>query len=228
MTLQVNQTGVMGSDFLPLFVAVPITSFRAPKAREYLETLPCPPPATVYGMLLSLVGEEDRCVHEGAQLAIGLTTQLSYSSILRTIWRIKDKKNGPGIGSNKRPDFQEILTGLEMLVMVRAGSNEDRSLKERLEEAFTNPENVERFGGLSLGESTYLVDEIRYWRMGDPDSATMLVKDLNGDLTLPVWVDHVGSKDTVFEHYSLVTTGLDSIGSEPRYWTTIKSTSRAK
>src|SRR6202044_1447868 len=40
-----------------VFVSAPVASFRVPQAREYWETLPCPPPATVYGMLLSAVGE---------------------------------------------------------------------------------------------------------------------------------------------------------------------------
>lgn len=53
-----------------------------------------------------------------------------------------------------------------------------------------------RFGGLSLGESTHLVDEVNYF---DDDSTregiVFLLAD-RGRLTLPVWVDHVGSEGT--------------------------------
>ena len=41
-------------DPLALYLSAPVASFRVPQAREYLETFPCPPPATVYGALLSL------------------------------------------------------------------------------------------------------------------------------------------------------------------------------
>jgi len=43
---------------LGIRVTVPIACFRKGLAREYLETEPLPPPATCYGFLLSLVGEE--------------------------------------------------------------------------------------------------------------------------------------------------------------------------
>jgi CRISPR-associated protein Cas5t len=62
---------------------------------------------------------------------------------------------------------------------------------------------IDRFGGLSLGESTHLVDEI--WLL-DPAheerlrnrTAQMYVLEPRGLLTLPVWVDHVGGAKTRF------------------------------
>ncbi|MHC5777600.1 CRISPR-associated protein Cas5 [Nostoc sp.] len=42
---------------LILYLDVPFTTFRESHAREMGKTYPVPPPATVYGMLLSLVGE---------------------------------------------------------------------------------------------------------------------------------------------------------------------------
>ena len=41
------------STTLALFISAPIAGFRAPQAREYLESFPCPPPATVYAPRLS-------------------------------------------------------------------------------------------------------------------------------------------------------------------------------
>ena len=43
---------------LCLFVDVPMSSFRPMWSREYQETYPAPPPSTIYGMLLSLIGVE--------------------------------------------------------------------------------------------------------------------------------------------------------------------------
>src|SRR3990172_4206493 len=108
---------------LALYVSVPIAAFRAPYAREYLETLPCPPPATVYGMLLSLVGEEHRRAHIGAELAVALLSQPALSTVLRTSWRLKTA-GPPGLGANKRPDYQELLTGVRLAVWVRPGGSE--------------------------------------------------------------------------------------------------------
>lgn len=70
------------------------------------------------------------------------------------------------------------------------------SLEQRTSEALTHPEQVERFGGLSFGESTHLVDEVKSFN-GDASrvGATFLLAD-QGRLTLPVWVDHVGSEGT--------------------------------
>src|SRR5215207_9386739 len=76
-------------DGVALFVSVPIAAFRAPYAREYLETLPCPPPATVYGMLLSLVGEENRRTHIGADVATAMLSEPALSTVIRTSWRLK-------------------------------------------------------------------------------------------------------------------------------------------
>ncbi len=39
-----------------LFVDAPICSFRPNWSREYQDTYPIPPPSTLHGMLLSLVG----------------------------------------------------------------------------------------------------------------------------------------------------------------------------
>lgn len=191
-------------EILKLFVSVPITCLKPSRAREYFETLPCPSPATVYGVLLSLVGEEDRRIHIGTEIAIGLIGETEVSTVLRTAWRIKSKKSDPGLGDNKRPDFQELLTGLKLAVWLRPGSDQGKpTLFQRVRDAFSNPASISRYGGLSLGESTHLIDTIRPWRDTDPEPERMLVPDPDGDLSLPVWVDHVGSERTVFNQYRL-------------------------
>lgn len=197
---------------LSLYVSVPVASFRVPQAREYFETLPCPPPSTVYGMLLSMVGEPDRLRHIGAEVAIALLSEPEQSVVLRTLWRVKDKKKGPGIDNNKRPDFQELLTGVRLAVWVRPGSGEaGPRLSDRIEETLAMPARTGRFGGLSLGESAHLVDEARYLRPVDGTQCRLLVKDLQGDLALPVWPDHVGSKGTRWGQYRLIHSAMPGL-----------------
>ncbi|ALA57933.1 type I-MYXAN CRISPR-associated protein Cas5/Cmx5/DevS [Nitrospira moscoviensis] len=209
---------------MALYVSIPIASFRAPQAREYFETLPCPPPSTVYGMLLSLVGEPDRLHHVGAQIAIALLSVPERSVVLRTLWRVKTRKYGPGIGENRRPDFQELLTAVRLAVWVRPGTTEASSprLADRVRATLNRPAEINRFGGLCLGESTHLVDEIRSLRPADFQESRFLVRDRKGDLALPVWPDHVGSARTKWQQYRLVTRHL-SQGPEEAAWTPILS-----
>jgi CRISPR-associated protein Cas5t len=193
-------------DSLHLYAAVPIAGFRVAQAREYWETYPCPPPATVYGMLLALVGEQNRLVHRGAQVAVAMLAQPPVSTILRTLWRVKSFEFGPGQGSNKRPDFQELLTDVRVSIWLRAGNDQEQpTLLERVDNAMRSPTTIIRYGGLSLGESTCLVNEIRPWRKTDPSKGDLLETTDHGDLSLPVWPDHVGSRGTRWAQYRLTT-----------------------
>ena len=195
---------------LHLYVSVPVAGFRVAQAREYWETYPCPPPSTVYGMLLSLVGEPNRLAHEGTEVALSLVSGPRLSVALRTLWRTKETKVGPGLGNNKRPDFQELLSDIRLSVWVRGGRDgATPSLVERLTSAFRTPGSVDRFGGLSLGESTHLVDEVRPWLGGDPTRGLTLLRDEQGDVSLPVWPDHVGSQGTRWGQYKLQETAID-------------------
>ena len=58
---------------------------------------------------------------------------------------------------------------------------------------------MSRYGGLCLGESTHLVDEVRSYpvpgRDGSGEGLAFLEEPV-GRLSLPVWVDHVGSAGT--------------------------------
>lgn len=187
-----------------LYVSVPVACFRVPRAVEYFETFPVPPPATVYGMLLSMCGEVNRRVHEGAQVAIALLAEPSYSAVLRMMWRVKTNKRGLGLGNNRSPDYQELLTGVQFAVWIRTGPTEsaDVPLTSRVRTALATPDQVHRFGGLSLGESTHLVDEIK--ELGDQIfKGRLLMAQDEGDLSLPIWPDHVGS-NTQWGQYRLL------------------------
>jgi CRISPR-associated protein Cas5t len=145
-------------------------------------------------MLLSMVGEVNRRVHEGAEIAIALLSEPSYSVVLRTLWRVKDRGEGPGLGNNRRPDFQELLTDVRLAVWVRGGDGEtsETPLSERVKNSLAQPGSISRFGGLSLGESAHLVDEIATLKQ-KTESGRLLVAEDDGDLSLPIWPDHVGS-----------------------------------
>lgn len=203
----------MAGEALALYVSVPVAAFREPYAREYLTTLACPPPATVYGMLLSIAGEQRRMTHAGAEVAVALLSAPARSTVIRTSWRLKSLGVPAGLGANKRPDYQELLTDVRLAVWIRTSEAEraERPLVERVRAAVDGEESPERFGGLALGESTHLVDEVRRLRPGDPMEGRLLVRDPAGDLALPVWVDHVGSAGTRWGQYRLVTGRLDGV-----------------
>jgi CRISPR-associated protein Cas5t len=190
---------------LGLKVTVPVACFRKGFAREFWESEDLPPPATCYGFLLSLVGETDRRRHVGVRVSPALLPRVGpavrspwpeRSTVLRTLWRLKKLPLGsPG---NTRPDLQELLTGVRLAVWL--DSSEETAggptLEQRVAEALDHPERVDRFGGLSLGESTHLVDEVGRLRGDEPGPARAYLLSDRGRLSLPVWVDHVGSAGT--------------------------------
>jgi CRISPR-associated protein Cas5t len=180
-------------------------------------------------MLLSMVGEVNRRAHEGAEIAVALLSEPRYSVVLRTLWRVKDKNSGPGLGTNRRPDFQELLTDIQLAIWVRKGVEEgsDTSLARRVERAVDNPATVSRFGGLSLGESTHLVDSVSRLRSQDLRGRLLIAAD-DGDLSLPIWPDHVGSA-TTWGQYRLVETVLtDESLQAGAAWTVIKRETHAR
>jgi len=197
---------------LGLHVTVPIACFRKGLAREFLETEPLPPPATCYGFLLSLVGEVDRNRHVGCRVTAGLIGGTQTSVVLRTVWRVKEKATSQGSGTNARPDYQQLLAGdgamspfVELVIWLDSSteSNDGETLESRVHIALdpTRRHTIQRFGGLSLGESTHMVDSVSFL---DEERRTRLSSrrlrlfetNPNGSITLPVWVDHVGSRGT--------------------------------
>ena len=111
-----------------IYVTVPVACFRKGLAREYLETELIPPPSTCYGFLLSLVGEEDRTRHTGVRVTPMLLGEPDQSVVLRTVWRVKNKPLGSS--GNTRPDYQQLLTGTELILWV--DSTEEQNQQETL------------------------------------------------------------------------------------------------
>ena len=206
-----------------LYVSVPIACFRKGLAREYLETEPVPPPSTCYGFLLSLVGEKDRTRHVGCRVTSVLLKQPEKSTVLRTVWKIKNRnlhmgqtpppgapKKVKNAGGNRMLDRQEILTGVKLILWLDSSDENGKnpSLEERTKEALMHPEGIDRFGGLSLGESTHLIDEVKCFDGDSGRQGMIFLLAEQGPLTLPVWVDHVGSKGTSYVTGEMVSSYL--------------------
>ena len=191
---------------LGIYVTVPIACFRKGLAREYLETEPLPPPSTCYGFLLSLVGETDRRRHIGCRVGASLLNEPQQSVVLRTVWRVK--KTPLGSPGNTRPDYQQLLSPVELVVWLESGEElaEGDHLETRVEKALKRPAEITRFGGLSLGESTHLVNDVSRFSDDASRSGRAFLLHDRGRLTLPVWVDHVGSARTRY-----VTGNLESM-----------------
>ena len=209
---------------IALKIEVPMCCLRQSWAREYAETYTVPPHSTVYGMLLSSVGETNRHQHKGVKLAIAMLSNPEKSTVIRTFWRFKKKElTAP---ENSKPDYQELLTDVRFVVWVDS-SEEYRDnkpkLSERLKTAISHPDSVGRFGGLSLGESRDLVNSVSEFVDADfDDNLKWLVQSEEGLMTLPYWVDHVGSQKTKWQRYRLETASDLSIPESA--WTSIKST----
>ena len=184
---------------IALRLTVPIACWRKAHAREFLESEELPPPATCYGALLSLVGEEDRERHVGCRVTAGRLGNFETSVVLRTLWQIKTRKEPQGNGQNIGPDFQQLLIGNELVVWLDSSGEPEPSagLEARVRRALASPETIDRFGGWSLGESTHLINDLVLLPGAAPPArckAFLLAAD--GDVSLPVWVDHIGFERT--------------------------------
>lgn len=145
---------------IALYVHVPCATFRTSHSREYGKTYPVPPPSTVYGMLLSFVGETNSRKHFGVKLAIAMLSQPQKSTILRKMRRFKEKDYGHR--RNTTVEHQEILTDIRFIVWIESFQEEAKpTLVERIQQAKANPSSVKRFGCLYLGESNDLVNSVR-------------------------------------------------------------------
>ena len=199
---------------LSLRVSAPLCSFRRGTAREYLETDRVPPPSTVYGFLLSLIGEWDRKRYSGTRISIVLLGKPAVSKLLRTAWRYKKIQLGAGLGCNRTPDYQEILSGLDFGVWVGPGE-----LAEKVVLALSQRgAGIKRQGALCLGESRNLVDQVQLNPIWEMEAGEWITPDKAGKISLPIWVDHVGGKGTKSLSFSLVPGPLVCPKSDSPFW----------
>jgi len=189
---------------ITLRVEVPYASFRKSYARSFAETYPLPPPATVYGMLLSLVGERFRQKHEGVRLAFAYKSVPLIATTLRKLSRYKYGVPGKQAKLGNAPDFIETLCDIEFLCWVDSSLEKDevRNLEVRIIEAIESPAIVDRYGLLCLGLSDDAVNDVSLSRLIE-DEWHRLIPSHAGSIELPVWVDHVGSAKTRWNRFYL-------------------------
>lgn len=196
----------VSGESLCLFIEVPICAFRPYESREYQDTYPVPPPSAVYGMLLSLVGvpREEKARHRGVAMTIALESLPGRSRVFRKLRRDSQfKPGGQRLGKDLRPDYQDLLIDVALWAWIADG--EDRAsptLAVRARQALAAPSSVQRFGGLSLGESSYLVNSIRV--AGTPTRELIFLRpEISGFEHLPTWVDHDDATRSVRRRFDL-------------------------
>lgn len=215
---------------ITLHVQVPYASFRKSFARSFAETYPLPPPATVYGMLLSLVGEYFRKRHDGVRLAFAYKRLPKVATTLRKLSRYKYGVPSKQSTLGNAPDFVETLCDIEFLCWIDStqetisrSSEEKSTLEERLKVVLTTPTNVERRGVLCLGLSDDAVNSVGLCDRYDGNWHRLLPGE-TGSMDLPVWVDHVGAAHTRWQRFELEETAapiIESPGSTNWAWTEI-------
>jgi CRISPR-associated protein Cas5t len=193
---------------LALRIHVPVVSWVKPAARQYRETERIPPLSTCYGFLLSLVGEESRYRHLGVRLTPALIPDdkgrlPQKTRILRLLRRLKNPN--PADIQNQTPELQEIYGNLHLALWVdSAEEKQSPTLEDRVRQALERPEEIDRYGALSLGESTWAVNSI------DPLDWNKLPRGTRAFLTHPhprvslaTWVDHKDDSTTNYAHGNL-------------------------
>ena len=199
-----------------LYVEVPFCAFRPYASREYQDTYPVPPPSAVYGMLLSMVGvqREEKSVHCGVEMALAVERLPKRAKVFRKLRRGKTLED-------LRPDYQDLLLDLRLWIWLKEARDRAKvSLPTKIVQALASPISVRRSGGLSLGESSYLVDTISIKEPPEIEGIFLQPND-EGFFSLPVWVDHQDASRTRLRRFALVTQTLR--GGLAGFWTDIPS-----
>lgn len=151
-----------------LHVETPYASFRKSFARSFAESYSLPPPSTVYGMLLSLVGEHFRRRHEGVRLAFAYKQMPRIATTIRKLSRYKYGIPSKQSTLGNTPDFIETLCNIEFLCWVDStlekpdqdGDAKGANLEQRLLTALQNPQDITRRGVVCLGLSDDAVNDV--------------------------------------------------------------------
>lgn len=138
--------------------------------------------------------------HRGVKLAIGIIGNDSpISRIVRKQrhhkFSIKNLGTYPSSQFSK-PNHHEVLTDLQFVIRIDS-STETAPVKltERVAIALSTPEQITRFGGLSLGESWAMMNGIRAYREND-GPVRWLTQDKRGLIGLPIWIDRETTRGT--------------------------------
>ncbi len=189
---------------IAVHIEAPYATFRKSFARGFAESFPFPPPATIYGMLLSLVGESQRSTHEGARLAFAFKRIPLVATTLRKLSRLKYGVASKQSSLGNQPDFIETLCGIDMVCWIDSSDEKplNQTLEQRVQIAIQNPEEITRYGVLCLGLSDDSVDEVACCEQVSGQWFRLIPAD-SGTIELPIWVDHVGSVKTKWQRYNI-------------------------
>lgn len=209
-----------------LHLEAPYASFRKTFARSFAETYALPPPATVYGMLLSLVGEHFRKRHEGVRVAFAYKRMPRISTALRKLSRYKYGVPSKQSSLGNAPDFVETLCNIEFLCWIDSeqekplenGQAKGANLEQRLWTALQRPEEVTRRGVVSLGLSDDAVNDVSLCETFEDKWHRLLPND-RGSLELPIWADHVKGLDTRWQRYEFEKEPSEiALGPDSEFW----------
>jgi len=191
---------------ITLEVSAPLAAFRPYTARDYQETLPAPPPATIFGMILSAAGieAEARGRFVGAECAVAIEQRPPVSKVLRKMHRGSETDEVSGQEAAKhRPEYQELLSSLRFWTrIVDESAHENPGLADCIRRALESPSSIDRFGAVSLGESTFIVDELSIVE-SVPDDVLVLRPSDDGFLAMSVWVDFEDRSRTRLKRFEL-------------------------
>ncbi len=133
-------------------------------------------------------------------MALAVAALPGRSKVFRKLRRGEDL---PGTRKGSRPDYQDLLMDLILWVWLRRGADlADPPMSARVPAALADPATINRHGGLSLGESSYLVDRICI-DSTPPERLIFLLSDEHGFYSMPIWIDHGSRKNTVLGRFRL-------------------------
>ena len=160
---------------IQIYIEAPVASFPRRFAHDYKETYLYPPLTTVYGCILSLIGELDISVYPMDSIDVGVINKYPAISSVCVKQRnnaytpggkhakIRKKSYSPGVypaSFYSKPNIKEIVVGTKIVVQIN-----NEPLAARV--LYSLHSGCDRFGILSLGESSAMVNCIREYRPED-------------------------------------------------------------
>ena len=160
---------------IQLYIEAPIASFPRRFAHDYRETYKYPPLTTVLGCILSFIGELNIAAYPIASVDVGVLH--IYPAISRICVKERNTAYMPGAKHAKKrtqsnsdgvypsalyskPNIKEIVFGTRIVAQIN-----NEPLAARVLYSLQN--GCDRFGILSLGESSAMVNCIREYRTED-------------------------------------------------------------
>jgi CRISPR-associated protein Cas5t len=160
---------------IQIYIEAPFASFPRRFAHDYRETYLYPPLTTIFGCILSLIGELDITVYPMNSIDVGVINKYPAISSVCVKQRnnaymprgkhakIREKSYSTGVypaSLYSKPNIKEIVVGTKIVAQI---NNEPLAAKV----LYSLHSGCDRFGILSLGESSAMVNCIREYRPED-------------------------------------------------------------